>query len=106
MVFFLFDLFPPLQSLVPGNAIKNAVEDNYGSDHDSCMIIEYAVPSLALNYPCKKNTKSFMKVFIVICAHARETNTHARVNLYEMSTYKTMQVIMKVFQISTCMRAC
>ena len=28
-----------------------------------------------------------MKVFIIICAW--ETNTHARVNLYEMSTYKS-----------------
>ena len=50
------------------------------------MIIEYAVPSLALNYPLK-STKSFMKVFTVICVHARETNAHARVNLCEMSTY-------------------
>ena len=29
-----------------------------------------------------------MKVFTVICVHAWETNTHARVNLYAMSTYK------------------
>ena len=50
------------------------------------MIIEYAVPSLALNCPLK-STKSFMKVFTVICLHARETNAHARVNLCEMSTY-------------------
>ena len=30
-----------------------------------------------------------MKVFTVICVHAWETNTHARVNLFEMSTYKS-----------------
>ena len=30
-----------------------------------------------------------MKVFTFICVHAWETNTHARVNLYEMSTYKS-----------------
>ena len=39
VVFFLFDpyfyLFPPLRSLVPGYVIKDAVEENYESDHDS-----------------------------------------------------------------------
>ena len=30
-----------------------------------------------------------MKVFTFICVHAWETNTYARVNLYEMSTYKS-----------------
>ena len=88
-------VFPPLQSLVPGYVIKDAVEENYGSDHDSCMIIEYPVPSLALN------SKSFMKVFVLICVHARETNTHARVNLSDMSTYKTIQVMLKVISFSS-----
>ena len=35
------------------------------------MITDYAVSSLALNNHCK-NTKSFIKVFIVICVHAWE----------------------------------
>ena len=40
VVFFLFDplfssLFPPLGGLVPGYVIKDAVEENYESDHDS-----------------------------------------------------------------------
>ena len=30
-----------------------------------------------------------MKVFTFICVHAWETNTYARVHLYEMSTYKS-----------------
>ena len=37
VIFFLFDpvffLFPPLRSLVPGYVIKDAVEENYESDH-------------------------------------------------------------------------
>ena len=36
-IFFLLDLvfclFPPLQSLLPGYVIKDAVEENYESDH-------------------------------------------------------------------------
>ena len=43
-----------------------------------------------------------MKVFTVICARAWETNTHARVNLYEMSTYKSCWS-WSVSQFSTCM---
>ena len=43
-----------------------------------------------------------MKVFTVIFLHAWETNTHARVNLYEMSTYKTCWT-WSVSQFSTCM---
>ena len=38
VIFFLLDfvffLFPPLRSLVPGYVIKDAVEENYESDHD------------------------------------------------------------------------
>ena len=65
------------------------------------MIIEYAVLSLALN-PCK-HMKSFMKVFMVLRIHAWETNTHARVNLYEVSIYKSCWR-WSVSQFSTCMR--
>ena len=65
------------------------------------MIIEYAVLSLALN-PCK-HMKSFMKVFMVLRIHAWETNTHARVNLYEVSVYKSCWR-WSVSQFSTCMR--
>ena len=38
-----------------------------------------------------KSTKLFLKEFTVICVHvhAWETNTHARVNLFEMSTYNS-----------------
>ena len=43
-----------------------------------------------------------MKVFIVSCLHAWETNTHARVNLYEMSIYKKCWR-WSVLQFSTCM---
>ena len=64
------------------------------------MIIEYAVPSLALNYPCKKYQIIYESV-IVICVQARETNTHARVNLSDMSTYKTIQVMLKVISFSS-----
>ena len=40
VIFFLFDpfffLFPPLRSLVPiSYVIKDAVDENYESDHDS-----------------------------------------------------------------------
>ena len=42
-----------------------------------------------------------MKVFVLICVHARETNTHARVNLSDMSTYKTIQVMLKVISFSS-----
>ena len=65
------------------------------------MIIEYPVPSLARNCP-RKSTKSFTKVFTFICVHAGETNTHARVNLYEMSIYKSCWS-WSVSQFSTCM---
>ena len=65
------------------------------------MIIEYAVLSLALN-PCK-HMKSFMKVFMVLRIHAWETNTHTRVNLYEVSIYKSCWR-WSVSQFSTCMR--
>ena len=43
-----------------------------------------------------------MKVFTFICVHAGETNTHARVNLYEMSTYQSCWS-WSVSQFSTCM---
>ena len=43
-----------------------------------------------------------MKVFIVFCVHAWETNAHARVNLNEMSTYKYCGR-WSVFQFSTSM---
>ena len=43
-----------------------------------------------------------MKVFTVICVHAWETNTHARVNLFEMSMYKSGWR-WSVSQFSTCM---
>ena len=86
--FFLFDpvffLFPPLLSLVPGYVIKDAVEVNYENDHDSWLLnIRYLYEQWIITV---KNTKFFMKVLIVICVHAWETITHARVNLYEMST--------------------
>ena len=42
-----------------------------------------------------------MKVFVVICVQARETNTHARVNLSDMSTYKTIQVMLKGISFSS-----
>ena len=51
------------------------------------MITEYAVPSLALNHHCKKYQFIYESVYS-ICVHAGETNTHARLNLYEMSTNK------------------
>ena len=66
----LFFVFLPLGSLVPGYVIKDAVEENYESDHDSWLLI--------MRYPhwhwiiTVKNTKSFMKVFIVIRVHAWE----------------------------------
>ena len=54
------------------------------------MIIEYAVPSLALNYPCKEYQIIQESVHIyLIYVHAWETNTYARVNFLEMSTYKS-----------------
>ena len=43
-----------------------------------------------------------MKVFTFICVYAGEANTHARVNLYEMSTYKSCWS-WSVSQFSTCM---
>ena len=43
-----------------------------------------------------------MKVFTFISVYAGETNTHARVNLYEMSTYKSCWS-WSVSQFSTCM---
>ena len=43
-----------------------------------------------------------MKVFTFICVHAWETNTRARVNLYDMSTYKLCWS-WSVSQLSTCM---
>ena len=43
-----------------------------------------------------------MKVFTVICVRAWGTNTHTRVNLYEMSTYKPCWS-WSVSQFSTCM---
>ena len=33
--------------------------------------------------------KSFLQGLIIIRVHAGETRTHAKVNLYEMSTYKS-----------------
>ena len=51
------------------------------------MITEYAVPSLALNYHSKKYQIIYESVYIYLCTCMRN-NTHARVNLYEMSTYK------------------
>ena len=49
------------------------------------MIVQYAVSSLALNYPCK----GYQIIVHSYCVHTSETNTHARVNLYEMSSYKS-----------------
>ena len=48
------------------------------------MIIEYAGIYRKAKNPCKKNPE-----FRVIHVHAQETNTYARVNLYEMSTNKS-----------------
>ena len=47
------------------------------------MIIEYTVPSLALNYPCEK-----YQIIFVYMHEKQNINTPARVNLYEVSTYK------------------
>ena len=33
-----FLLFPPLRSLVSGYVIKDAVEENYETDHDSWLL--------------------------------------------------------------------
>ena len=75
MIFVLFDpyffLFPPLRSLVSGYVIKDAVEENYESDHDS-RITEYAVPSLALNYHGKKYQIIYESVYIVIFVYTHE----------------------------------
>ena len=65
------------------------------------MIIAYAVPSLALNYPCKEYQIIYKSVH-GYWVHAWETNTHARVNLYEMSTYKSCWS-WSASQFSTCM---
>ena len=46
--------------------------------------------------------KSFLQVLIIIRVHAWETRTHAKVNLYEMSTYKSCWR-WSVSQFSTCM---
>ena len=43
-----------------------------------------------------------MKVFAFICVHVWETNTHARVHLYDMSKYK-LRWSWSVSQFSTCM---
>ena len=50
------------------------------------MIIEYVGIDRKVKNPCKI-THFF--VFRVIRVHAQETNTYARVNLLEMSTYKS-----------------
>ena len=42
------------------------------------MITEYAVPPLALNYH-RKNTKSFMNVFIVINVHEKQILMQERI---------------------------
>ena len=65
------------------------------------MIIEYAVPSLALNYPCTEY-QIICQEFTVICVHAWEKNTYARVNLYGMSTYMSCWS-WSVSQFSACM---
>ena len=71
------------------------------------MIIEYAVPSLALNYPCKEY-QIIYSIYYLKCSnlfvyvHAWETNTHARVNLYEMSTCKSCWSL-SVSQFLICM---
>ena len=51
-----------------------------------------------------KSTKLFLKEFTVICVHvhAWQTNTHPRVNLFEMSTYNSCWS-WSVSQLSTCM---
>ena len=46
--------------------------------------------------------KSFLQVLIIIRVHAWETRTHAKVNLYETSTYKSCWR-WSVSQFSTCM---
>ena len=65
------------------------------------MIIEYAGIYRKAKNPCKKNPE-----FRVIHVHAQETNTYARVNLYEMSTNKSCwrwsdspPVVVCVFQL-------
>ena len=56
-------------------------------------------PSLALN-PSKKHQIIYKNMFIFICVHAWETNTHTRVKLYEMSRSCWKW---SVSQFSTCM---
>ena len=51
------------------------------------MITDYIVITV-------KNTKLFMNVFIVICVHAWESNTLARMNLYDMPTQARNQDFM------------
>ena len=65
------------------------------------MIIEYAVPSLALNYPCKEYQIIHESVRIYLCTCMRN-KTHARVNLYDMSKYKLCWS-WSVSQFSTCL---
>ena len=66
------------------------------------MIIEYVVPSLAVNYPSKEYQIIYVSVHIYLGTCTWETNTHARVNLYEMSTYKSCWS-WRISQFSTCM---
>ena len=71
------------------------------------MSTDYAVPSLALNFPCKEY-QIIYSIYYLKCSnlfvymHAWETNTHARVNLYEMSTCKSCWS-WSVSQFSICM---
>ena len=52
------------------------------------MIIEYAVPSLPLNYPCKKYQIIYESVYSYLCTCMRK-KTHAGVNVH-------IQVMLKV----------
>ena len=53
----------------------------------------YQVPSLALNYPCKEYQIICQSVHSYLCTCMRNKYPHARVNLYEMSTYDLVETV-------------
>ena len=98
-----FSLFPPLGSLTPGYVIKDAVEENYDTDHDSWLLnmqsggsATDAVPSLALNYHCKKYQIIYKCVYSYLCTCMR--NKYSCKTEFTWNVY--IQVMLKVISIS------
>ena len=79
--------------------IKDAVEENYESEHDS-WLIDYAVPSLALSHLCKKYQIIYKSVHSYLCTCMRNKCPCTAACRSELVSNVHIQVMLRVISFS------